>query len=97
MSLLMHESPVVYVTETLPSMANFRKHPTRPLNTFESRALSELIAGKDLEIDQDSQSMQMLGAIRASESCTDCHDARIDDLLGAFSYRLRLVTSKKAR
>ena len=96
-SLLMHESPVVYVTETLPSMANFRKHPTRPLNTFESRALSELIAGKDLEIDQDSQSMQMLGAIRASESCTDCHDARIDDLLGAFSYRLRLVTSKKAR
>jgi hypothetical protein len=89
-SLLRHNEPVVYVSDHLPRMAELRTAPTRPLDEFEREQLPRLFRGDDLAAVPAPRRIRMLGAIRAFEECLNCHNAAEKDLLGAFSYDLRL-------
>jgi hypothetical protein len=88
--LLMHDEPVVYISSHLPRMDELREAPTRKLDTFESVGLPGLRRGDDLFVRETAGRLRMLGAIRATKQCTSCHDCERGDLLGAFSYTLRL-------
>ena len=87
--ILSHEVPVVYLADKLPSMEQVRQGSIRPIDFFEEAALHSLRAGEDLYIARKGDTLRMLGALRATKTCQQCHDARIGDLLGAFSYTLR--------
>jgi hypothetical protein len=91
-SLLKHAEPRVYETENLPNMQELSSAtvPTRPLDEFEARALTELRTERDIVIDDQSAlgEIRMLGSLRAGTSCIECHQVREGELLGAFSYRL---------
>ncbi len=62
--------------------------PHRPLNDFEFAALPKLAAQEDVVVDQKTNQIQMLGALRASKTCLECHQGQRGKLLGAFSYEL---------
>jgi hypothetical protein len=89
-SMLKHKEPVAYVSKHLPRMDELRDAPTRPLDEFERERLPKLQAGEELSAGQGPRRIRMLGAIRAQDVCLNCHTANKDDLLGAFSYDLRL-------
>jgi hypothetical protein len=93
--ILSHERPVVYLTDKLPSMEQIRRGKTRTLDYFEEAALSALREGEDLFIASKGESLRMLGALRATKTCRQCHDAEVGDLLGAFSYTFRRAPSVK--
>jgi hypothetical protein len=88
-SILKHKEPVAYVSKHLPRMDELRAAPTRPLDEFESERLAKLRSGETLSAAEGPRRLRMLGAIRAQEICLNCHTAKKDDLLGAFSYDLR--------
>jgi hypothetical protein len=87
--ILLHEKPVVYLTDKLPSMDQVRQGKTRSLDIFEEAGMPSLREGEDLYVVRKDETIRMLGAIRATKTCQKCHDAEIGDLLGAFSYTLR--------
>lgn len=87
-SLLLHEKPVVYVSNELPRMADFKKASTRSLSEFEAKGLGELQSGEDLFVRESPDGLLMLGAIRSVKQCIQCHGGERGDLLGAFSYGL---------
>jgi hypothetical protein len=87
-SLLKHEKPVVYVSQELPRMENLRRAPTRPLGDFEEKALKNLQGGQDLVTEATVNRIRMLGALRASRQCLQCHNVQHGQLLGSFSYEL---------
>jgi hypothetical protein len=89
--LLMHETPIAYLSDELPRMANLPSIPTRPLTPFESAALKQLQEGGDIVVKETSDSVRMLGAVRSAAECTKCHGGERGDLLGAFSYWLERV------
>jgi hypothetical protein len=93
--ILQHERPVVYLTDKMPSMEQVRQGKTRPLDLFEEAALPSLVEGEDLFIAQKDQTLRMLGAIRATKVCQQCHDANSGDMLGAFTYTLRLNPDRR--
>jgi hypothetical protein len=88
-SLLTHEQPVVYVSKYLPRMDELRNAPTRPLDSFERRALPSLQRGEELHVEYFRDHLRALGSLRALKQCVRCHEAEPGDLLGAFSYILR--------
>lgn len=92
-SLLKHDQPRVYVSDQLPNMEKLSSDDavTRGLNSFETRSLQELRSGKNHVLLQSKNRIQMLGAIRAEQSCLDCHSVRKNELLGAFSYDIRVL------
>ncbi len=87
--ILSHEKPLVYLTDKLPSMEQVRKGKTRPLDHFEEAALPALREGEDLFLASKGETVRMMGALRATKTCQQCHDAEAGDLLGAFSYTLK--------
>jgi hypothetical protein len=96
--LLIHEKPVAYVSMNLPKMDELRDATTRPLDAFEVEGLEALRKGEGLESGQKSEDLyargskdqaRMMGAIRATSQCLDCHGGSRGDLLGAFSYAFR--------
>jgi hypothetical protein len=93
--ILSHETPVVYLTDQLPSMEQVRQGKTRPLDLFEEAALPALRDGEDLFLAGKGETVRMLGALRATKTCQQCHDAEVGDLLGAFSYTLRRAPGGK--
>lgn len=63
------------------------KLETRPLDIFEIAGVAELSQGKQLFVRHKDNVIRMLGALRATEQCLQCHtDNKKGDLLGAFSY-----------
>jgi len=63
------------------------KLETRPLDIFEIAGVAELSQGKQLFVRHKDNVIRMLGSLRASEQCLQCHtDNKKGDLLGAFSY-----------
>jgi hypothetical protein len=94
-SLLRFPEPRVYLTENLPRMDELSAEDieTRGLDEFESNSLNSLEASQDLVLSESDDEMKMLGSIRANQSCIECHSVNYGDLLGAFSYRLRLAAS----
>lgn len=79
----------VYVSESLPKMDELAAAQTRDLNRFEAAALDQLIAGEELQTASTPNRIVMLGALRASNGCLQCHNVPHGTLLGAFSYELR--------
>jgi hypothetical protein len=87
--LLLHETPVVYVSDHLPSMKDAKQLPTRSLDSFEKSTLSALERGEDIIPSREGDTLRILGSIRAAKQCLKCHDVERGSLLGAFSYTLR--------
>jgi hypothetical protein len=98
-SLQRHDEPRVYIASTLPQMDQLGDVPHRGLNEFETLALPQLEAAKDVVIEQQPKRIQMLGAVRAATSCLECHEGRRGKLLGAFSYEITPIvdTAQAAR
>jgi hypothetical protein len=90
-SLLKHPQPAVYASDHLPRMDDLKKAETRPLSDFEGQALKAIRDGEDLVAEATTERILMLGSLRATKQCLDCHNAHRGDLLGAFSYELRRV------
>jgi hypothetical protein len=90
-SLLIHDDPVVYVSDELPRMDKMRGGKTRSLNTFEDAGLKRLQEGDDLFLRETNEDIRMLGAVRSIDQCVRCHGGERGDLLGAFTYHLRRV------
>ena len=87
-SLLKFAEPRVYLSDHLPRMDELRNAKTRALNEFEQQALPQLRNGEDIVVDQQLNTIHMMGAVRAAKQCLDCHSVRRGELLGAFSYLL---------
>ena len=87
-SLLTHDTPVAYLSKNLPRMEELRDGVTRPLDAFEQQALAQLQGEQDVVYDETSSRIRMLGSLRASTTCLDCHSVKRGDLLGAFTYEL---------
>jgi hypothetical protein len=88
-SLLKHDRPAVYVSDHLPRMDDLKKSRTRPLSEFEARALQAVRTGEDLVAEASTHRITMMGSLRATKQCLDCHHAHRGHLLGAFSYELQ--------
>jgi hypothetical protein len=87
--LLLHDEPVVYVSEHLPRMDELVEMPTRALDKFETIGLEALRGGDDLFVrDIAVGTKRMLGPLRSTKQCITCHGCGYGDLLGAFSYTL---------
>jgi hypothetical protein len=79
--------PMVYVTnKKLPKMDEIQDIPTRELNAFETAALESLAKGEQICYAQHGCRVLALGALRARNECTKCHEVARGALLGAFSY-----------
>ena len=87
--LVVHDKPVVYVSQHLPRMDELRSSPTRSPDEFEAAALEILQKGEDLHARGTEKAARMVGAIRAAKQCTTCHGCERGELLGAFSYGLK--------
>jgi hypothetical protein len=87
--LLLRDEPLAYVSKNLPRMDELRAAPTRPLDSFETQGLATLRKGEELFVRGSETKVRMLGAIRSTKQCLDCHGGARGDLLGAFSYSLR--------
>lgn len=87
-SLLKHDKPAVYVSKSLPNMKELKNVKTRDLASFEAHALKQLQQGKDVVTNATLNRIEMLGALRATKQCMQCHDVKRGALLGAFSYQM---------
>ncbi len=88
--IAMHNPPVAFVVVRHKDKAASLNN--RILTDFEVSALKELLAGKQVVDQQEKTDRIVVGAVRAEQSCIQCHDgAKVGDLLGAFSYHLSLV------
>ncbi len=87
-SLLKHKEPAVYMSEHLPRMEDLVEAKTRRLHGFENSALKRLQEGEDVVAKSTLNRIEMLGALRASKQCMQCHNVKYGQLLGAFSYVL---------
>ena len=92
--LIKHPEPVVYVSEKLPDMKELKGVPTRPLDFFEFAGLEALKKGDNVFARGKDETIRMMGALRAGKQCLSCHDNQESDLLGAFSYTLRVAEYK---
>jgi len=86
---------VAYVSKNLPQMDELRAAPTRPLDPFEQQSINRLRADEDVMIDETPARIRMIGSLRASKTCLECHSVRRGDLLGALTYEL--VPTKPTR
>jgi hypothetical protein len=82
--------PRVYLDNKPPKMlAQPESVQCRPLDAFEQNGLSELRAGRDLVVDRsDPARLRVLGSLRATGTCVNCHQEPAGSLLGAFTYDL---------
>jgi hypothetical protein len=85
-SLLKHDEPAVYVSRNVPSMEELRDAKTRSLGEFEHPALQRLRNGEDVVTKSSLNRIEMLGSLRATNQCLECHSVTRGTLLGAFSY-----------
>lgn len=61
----------------------------RKLNPFELSAVKRLRDGEQLLSKKSNDEMLVVGALRATSSCHQCHNSSDGELLGAFAYRFR--------
>jgi hypothetical protein len=86
--LLKYDQPRAYVSDHLPTMEELREAETRSLDGFEARAVSALLRGEDVVVQEAGDRTSMLGSIRAVKQCVRCHQVKRGELLGALSYKL---------
>ncbi len=87
-SLLKSPQPAVYESENVPAMQELVNAKTRPLDKFEAGALKRLRDGEELVTASQTNRILMLGSVRATKRCLECHSVQRGELLGAFSYEL---------
>jgi hypothetical protein len=80
--------PMAYVSAQLPRMEDLKNAPTRELDGFEAAAIRRLQGGEDVATEESLNRIRMVGAVRASAACLDCHNVKRGQLLGAFTYEL---------
>ena len=61
--LLLHEEPVTYVSDSLPSMDELKGAAIRPLDKFQTLGLIAVREGDDFFISLDGRSVRTLGDI----------------------------------
>lgn len=90
------DEPRAFVLDDLPRMDKIRGDivPTRLLDDFEIRGIAALQSGEELAIEARSPELSMVGAIRATKQCLQCHDAARGELLGAFTYHFLAAPSE---
>jgi hypothetical protein len=66
----------------------------RELTKFETAALPKLRGGEDVVLQSSDKEMHVLGAVRASKACLECHRVDVGALLGAFTYTLTLQSQE---
>lgn len=81
------------VSDNLPNVEELIGVPTRPLNEFESRSLEQLKSGEDLMVNSNESHIEMVGSIRATSQCMECHQVARGTLRGALSYQLSRFTA----
>ena len=93
-SLRRFKTPRAYVLGQLPRMDKLSGDDvsTRELNQFEANAIKTLenhtgTEGSDIVEKKTAEGMVMVGAVRAFNACLECHNAKRNELLGAFTYR----------
>lgn len=94
--LLKLETPVAYVPSWHGGRIDADGFTRRELTGFEKATIAAFAAGKGLASSRDDESglLVCIGALRAKDTCLDCHkDKKLGDLLGAFSYRLQPIKS----
>lgn len=92
--LVKHPEPVVYLTDQVPNMKEAKDVPMRPLDAFEKTALETLRGGKNFAVENNGNTVRVLGPIYAGSACVKCHDQK-GQLLGAFTYLLERVPVEK--
>ena len=100
-ALVDHDEPAVYITAKLPlpnehgvvakKTVQDKARYTRALDFLEIAALEKLMTGDELYIRTKENALRMIGALRASKQCLECHNGKEGDLFGAFSYSLEKV------
>ncbi|MGB7347398.1 MAG: hypothetical protein WBD20_24460 [Pirellulaceae bacterium] len=93
-SLLKYDRPKVYVSEFLPAMTELLNLEMRELDSFEQKSLQQLYSGEDLVRETKESDIRMMGSLRATKNCMECHSADRGELLGAFSYQLTRVADQ---
>jgi hypothetical protein len=92
--LLTDREPSVYVLDEMATPALARQARRRPLDEFERLGLEAVRRGEELVGTREAP-RRMFGAIRARAVCLDCHaNAKQGDLLGAFTYYLRVPVDR---
>jgi hypothetical protein len=86
--LVKHDTPKVYLSESLPRMEYLSAARTREPDPFEAEGLKALRGGEDLFARGSDRDVRMIGAIRSVSQCVECHGGKRGDLLGAFTYRI---------
>lgn len=87
--LLMRSRPSVHHGRAYVE-PEIKSYETRELNPVEAELLDHLRSGTELTMAWNNREdfLQVVGAIRARETCLTCHDVKRGDLLGAFTYRI---------
>jgi hypothetical protein len=90
-----HDPPVVYPGGLLKFQHGDKDQTflpvsaTRPIDEQERRILASLQQGEEVVSRPHTSGIAAVGAIRATESCLQCHRSRrVGDLLGALVYDL---------
>ena len=98
-SLERFSEPRAYVLDQLPRMDKLTgdNTPTRKLNPFETGALEKLRAGQQVVVQNNDDSIEMFGALRSRHWCMQCHSAKKNELLGAFTYRFEPIAKKNSK
>lgn len=96
-----YDQPRAYVQDEVPTMNQLASADLtmRSLNRFETDALALIQAGRqvvrsDVEGTLPSQSLFMVGAVRADTACLVCHDRNQGDVLDALTYRFTAARSE---
>lgn len=71
-----------------PVKSRLKTSQKRELTKQEVTALAKLEKGEESILQVDEKNPMLIGALRASASCVECHHVKEGTLLGAFSYPL---------
>jgi hypothetical protein len=90
------DEPVVYTSNWMGMRrTNLDQMKTRPLASDERASLERLRVGADVTwtLSADHQEIKLIGSLRATKSCQQCHEVKANKLLGAFVYSLSAANS----
>lgn len=85
-------SPVAYIPSWLNVQRSLlEKYETRDLTDFEMDSVERFALGESLtwQFRDNRSEVTLVGALRAEQSCVECHQVGEGELLGAFVYTLR--------
>lgn len=93
---LKSNAPVIYESNWREVLrTKLETYPTRGLTAFEQSSLDEFYSGETLtwEFGEHRNTVKLVAALRATESCLECHQVSEGELLGAFVYHLQRTES----